>query len=118
MKKLNKTLYPGHCSSCNDDIPAGVSAWSLVPLSQVIHSVEGGVNSTASDGLWQILGSATDATSDVTYAVGYRGDPKHRYLRLVVSVSGAPSAMWLGALAILGKPSDWPVKVYLYPRYC
>ena len=27
MKKLNKTLYPGHCSSCNDDIPAGVSAW-------------------------------------------------------------------------------------------
>ena len=27
MKKLNEILYPGHCSSCNDDIPASVSAW-------------------------------------------------------------------------------------------
>lgn len=88
---------------------AGVSTWSLVPLSQIIHSVEGGVNSTASDGIWQVLGSATDAVSTITYAVGYRGDPDHRYLRLYVSISGAPSAMWLGAIAVLGQPSDWPV---------
>lgn len=88
---------------------AGVSAWSNVPLSQIIHSVEGGYGSTAEDGVFQILDSNTDAVSNITYAVGYKKDTAHRYIRLYLSVSGAASAMWLGAIAIAGLPGEWPV---------
>jgi hypothetical protein len=42
-------------------------------------------------------------------AAGYIGD--HRWVRLVVSASdaGDTSAVGLAAIAILGKPGDWPV---------
>jgi hypothetical protein len=88
---------------------AGVSTWSLVPLSQIIHSVEGGYDSTASDGVWQSLETATQALSTDIYAVGYKKDVLHRYIRLYVSVCGAPSTLWLGAIAKAGLPGDWPV---------
>jgi hypothetical protein len=42
-------------------------------------------------------------------AAGYIGD--HRWVRLVVSASaaGEASALGIAAIAILGKPGDWPV---------
>lgn len=44
-------------------------------------------------------------------AAGYIGD--HRWVRLVCSVSnnGDMSALGIAAIAILGKPGDWPVNV-------
>lgn len=89
---------------------AGVSAWSKVPASLMIHSVVGndGAYSGNSDGVFQSLASATDA-SDAIFAVGYRGDHQHRYLRVVLSNIDAASAMWAEATAILGEPANWPV---------
>lgn len=93
----------------------GVSAWSLVPLSQILHSVEGGYGSTASDGVFQLIGSVSDtvfadaAGGSGFFFVGYKKDTLHRYLRLYVSVLSVPSAAWMGAVAICGNPSNWPV---------
>jgi hypothetical protein len=91
---------------------AGVSAWSLVPLSQIIHSVVGGYDSAASTGEFLSIASASDIAASgnsATYIVGYKKDNKHRYLRLNISNVGAASAMWLAAIAVLGEPANWPV---------
>ena len=89
---------------------AGVSAWSLVPLSLIIHSVEGGYDSTASDGIFQILTTGTDlADSAQVYFVGYKGDKDHRYVRFKLSNIGAASSMWAAGVAVLGEPANWPV---------
>ena len=87
---------------------AGVSAWSNVAASLMLHSVYGlnGATSTASDGVWEYLDSATESG---TFFVGYRGDTEHRYLRLYLSASGAASTMGFGAQAVLGLKHQWPV---------
>lgn len=91
---------------------AGVSAWSLVGNSQLIHSVVGGYDSTASTGIFLSLASASEvaasANSDI-YFVGYKKDTTHRYLRLKYSNVGAASAMYMNAVAFLGCPANWPV---------
>lgn len=94
-----------------DDGSGAASAWSNVPHSQMIHSVIGvnGAYSVLSDGIFQSIASSTDALSTITYAVGYKGDAKHRHLRFKISNIDNMSAMWLGALAILGKNDTWPV---------
>lgn len=91
---------------------AGVSAWSAVPNSQLIHSVYGGYDSTAETGILISLASASEiaaSANSAVYFVGYKKDTAHRYLRLKLSNVGAASAMMAGAVAILGKPGDWPV---------
>ena len=91
---------------------AGVSAWSAVPNSLLIHSVVGGYASTGETGAFLSVMSGTDiaasANSAITF-VGYKGDNLHRYLRLKLSNVGAASAMFAGAVAFLGYPSNWPV---------
>lgn len=85
---------------------AGVSVWSEVYPSQMLHSVYGlnGV-STLNSGQFQTIASYTDASA--VYAVGYIGP--NRYVRLRVSDVAAPSVMSAGAIAVLGLPSNWPV---------
>jgi hypothetical protein len=90
----------------------GVSAWSLVPNSQLIHSVVGGYGSTAETGEFLSLASASEiATSgnSAVYFVGYKKDADHRYIRLKYSNVGAASAMNMAALAVVGSPANWPV---------
>jgi hypothetical protein len=84
---------------------AGVSAWSFVNNSQLIHSVEGGYNATSEDGIFKSLASDDGST---IYFVGYKGDTTHRYIRLYVSGDGGTGSMCAGAVAILG-PSEWAV---------
>jgi len=90
---------------------AGVSAWSNVAHSLMLHSVIGlnGAYSVLSDGVFQSFTSTTELTSTAIYTVGYKGDAKHRYLRLYVSNTGVASTMWIAAVAVLGLPSVWPV---------
>ena len=87
---------------------AGVSAWSNVPASLFLHSVYGGIDSTAETGVFKTIGSATDSA---TTAIGYKGDGKHRYLRFYLSVSGTPvsNGITVGATALLGNAHLWPV---------
>lgn len=87
---------------------AGVSAWSNVPASLMLHSTYGvnGADSTLETGVFETLGSGTQSG---VFFVGYRGDGKHRYLRLYLSISGAPSAMNFGAVGVLGLKHQWPV---------
>lgn len=88
----------------------GVSAWSDVPNSLLIHSTIGGYNSTAENGQFASLGSSTDiSVGSNTFTVGYKGDNTHRYVRFVASNIDAASAMWLAGVAIMGNPSIWPV---------
>jgi hypothetical protein len=84
---------------------AGVSAWSFVPNSLLIHSVEGGYNATSEDGIFKSLASDDGGA---IYFVGYKGDNTHRYVRLYVSGDAGVGSMCAGAVAILG-PSTWPV---------
>ena len=95
---------------------AGVSAWSTVPASLIIHSVDGGYDSTDSVAYFLSLASASEIAASgnsAVYFVGYKGDNLHRYLRLVYSNVGAASAMDMGAIAILGEPANWPVNTPL-----
>lgn len=88
------------------------SAWSGVPASQILHSVfgEGGAYSTNATGRFAFL--STDGFSNITdvsaavIAVGYRG--QERTLRINASGAKSPSVL-IGAVAILGVPSIWPV---------
>lgn len=84
------------------------TAWSECYPSQMIHSVVGmaGAYSTLNSGIFQSIASVTSYASQI-YAVGYKGP--HRLIRLRVSDVGAPSTYSMGAIAILGLPSDWPV---------
>ncbi len=84
---------------------AGVSAWSFVGNSQLIHSVGGGYNSTASDGIFHSLAAGSDSS---LYACGYKMDTTHRYLRVYISGDGGTGSMIAGAIAIVQK-QDWPV---------
>jgi hypothetical protein len=92
---------------------AGVSAWSLVPNSQLIHSVVGGYDSTAETGVFFSLYSASEITgstqASIVLRVGYKGDITHRYLRLHYSNVGDASGCYVGAICILGLPADWPI---------
>ena len=94
---------------------AGVAGWSLVPESQLIHSYFGGYDSTAETGIFFSMQSKTDLGGDTGASgcgiliVGYKQDVEHRYVRLYISVLSVPSAMFVGATAILGSPSNWPV---------
>jgi hypothetical protein len=94
---------------------AGVGGWSLVPESQIIHSVLGGYGSTAETGIFfsmqskTQLGGTTGASGNGIIIVGYKPDTTHRYIRLYVSVLSVPSAMWCAGTAILGNKSSWPV---------
>jgi len=86
---------------------AGVDQWSNVPASLFIHSAAGGYDSTAETGVWQSFLS-TEMGSNV-YAVGYKGDQTHRYLRLYVSGDAGVGSMRAAACCLLGLPSEWPV---------
>ena len=91
---------------------AGVSAWSDVPNSMLIHSTVGGYDSTAETGIFLSLASASEIASSgnsAVYFVGYKGDYSHRYLRVKLSNVGNASAMNAAAVAILGEPANWPV---------
>jgi hypothetical protein len=91
----------------------GVSAWSLVPNSQLIHSTVGGYDSTGETGAFLSIMSATDIASSgnsATYTVGYKGDNLHRYLRIKLSNVGAASAANVAATYIVGQPNGWPVQ--------
>jgi hypothetical protein len=103
-------LYHGLASA------AGVSAWSLVPGSQILHSVYGGIDSTGETGVIMSIMSKTELNTDSTAAqsgiivmAGYKQDTKHRYLRVDVRNSDAASAAYFGAFAIMGSPGDWPI---------
>ena len=93
----------------------GASVYSLVPGSQLIHSTYGGHACTASTGrFWTFLsktslGGLTGVSGCGINVIRYKKDPDHRYLRLYMSISGNHSAMWVGAIAILGEPANWPV---------
>lgn len=84
----------------------GVSVWSEVYPSQMLHSVYGlNGTSTLDSGVFQLVASYTDASA--AYAIGYIGP--RRYIRIRISDTAAPSVMSAGAIAILGLPSNWPV---------
>jgi hypothetical protein len=87
--------------------------WSLVPTSQIIHSVYGGIDSTASTGLFGFGFASTMGASGtgIIKAVGYKMDTKHRWLKFYLSISGNPSTCFIGAEAILGQPGNWPINL-------
>lgn len=91
----------------------GVSTWSEVYPSQMIHSVLGmaGAYSTLNSGIFQSIASTTDISAGTgkVFYVGYKGP--RRYVRIAISEVGAPSTISAAALAILGMPDDWPVTV-------
>lgn len=84
---------------------AGVSAWSLCGNSQLIHSVAGGYDSTASTGLWHSFATTDDST---VFACGYKMDHSHRYVRLYFSGDGGTGSMIASAIAIV-EYNEWPV---------
>lgn len=83
---------------------AGVSAWSVVPASNMIHSVYN-LDSTTNTGLVKRLNDS--GMGSTTYIVGYRG--KARYLRVKLSANAATQSGLFGAIALLGYPSEWAV---------
>lgn len=88
---------------------AGVSVWSNVPASRMLHSVYQ-LASTTNSGQFASFISTASVVSTVLHIVGYRGDPAYRYLRVcLASAGGAPSSLYAAALAILGYPENWPV---------
>jgi len=90
---------------------AGVSVWSEVYPSQMIHSVIGmaGAYSALNSGIFQSIASTTDlsAGTGALFKVGYIGP--RRYVRITFSYTGLPSTLSAGAVAALGFPSDWSV---------
>lgn len=90
----------------------GVSVWSEVYPSQMIHSVIGmaGAFSTLNSGIFQSIASTSDNSADTgkVFVVGYKGP--RRYVRIAISATGAPSTMSAGAVAVLARPSDWPAQ--------
>jgi hypothetical protein len=86
----------------------GVSAWSDVTAVNILHSVYGsaGAYSALTSGICM---SILLANIGSTLAVGYVGDVKHRYVRMVFSDTGTCSTASVAAVAILGAPGQWPV---------
>lgn len=91
---------------------AGVSVWSEVYPSQMLHSVIGmaGAYSTLNSGIFQSIASTTDISAGTgkTFVVGYKGP--RRYVRIALSEVGAPSTISAAAIALLGYAADWPVE--------
>jgi hypothetical protein len=94
----------------------GASDWSEVYPSQMIHSVLGmaGAYSALNSGIFQSITSYTDLSvttgtgnTGKAFIVGYKGP--RRFIRLVVSVVGAPSIASVSAMCVLGGPQIWPV---------
>jgi hypothetical protein len=89
---------------------AGVDQWSLVPNSQLIHSVWGGYDSTGETGLFGYVTNSYINGSDANIAfVGYKKDTTHRYIRLYVSVTGTNSLVPIAGTFMLGNAGDWPI---------
>ncbi len=90
---------------------SAAGAWSEVYPSQMLHSVVGmaGAYSTLDSGIFQSITTYTETST--AYAVGYRGP--HRSVRIAFSEEGTPSLISVGAICILGLPSDWPVQAAL-----
>lgn len=90
----------------------GVSEWSEVYPSQMIHSVVGlaGAYSTLNSGVFQSVASTDDISAGTgkMFVVGYKGP--RRFLRVKVAVVGNPSALSLSAQVVLGGGSDWPAQ--------
>lgn len=91
---------------------AGVSAWSTVPASLLVHSVYGGYDSTDSVILFSYT-SASEITgstqASIIIRLGYKGDNLHRYLRWRHSNVGNASAIDAYGVAVLGEPANWPI---------
>ncbi len=88
----------------------GVSTFSNVPNSLLVHSTLGGYESTAEDGIFASIQSNADVLAQSgMFFVGYKGDADHRFLRVLVRNSDNASAMNLAGIAILGQPDNWPV---------
>jgi hypothetical protein len=83
---------------------AGVSVWSDVPASNMIHSVYN-LDSTTNTGLVKRLNDS--GMGSAVYIVGYRG--KARYLRVRLSANAATQSGLFAATALIGYPSEWPV---------
>ena len=86
----------------------GVSAWSGITAVNVLHSIVGsaGAYSTLTSA---IVISIASTQLNTTQVFGYLGDTSHRYVRLRLSETGAASVTFIGAIAILGAPGQWPV---------
>jgi len=88
---------------------AGVSVWSvLTGIDQILCSIigSGGAYSTLTSGkVWSIASTELNTV----HAFGYLGDTTHRYVRIRLSETGAASVTFIGALAVLGRSSQWPV---------
>lgn len=84
------------------------AAWSEVYPSQMLHSVVGqdGAYSVLDSGIFQSIAHST--MGSVTYFVGYKGP--HRICRIGLSGElNSGASITIGAIAILGLPSNWPV---------
>ena len=88
---------------------AGVSVWSDIAASQVLHNYygEGSTHSTVTSGVVFSIDSAD--YSDTTEAVGLVGLGEHRYARVMFSEYSVVSTVSVAVLAILGHVADWPV---------
>lgn len=89
------------------DSATGVSAWSDVVYTSHILASAHGRDSVLTSGIW--CSYASTEVSTVMF-VGFVGDGKHRYVRLVHSQTGTASVMSIAAIAILGRPANWPVQ--------
>ena len=81
----------------------GAGTYTSVVSTDMLH-----INATSgaiTSGVFQSIASTTDAST--VYFIGYKGNK--RYVRLHFSGNGAPSVASIGAIAILGLPSDWPI---------
>ena len=88
---------------------AGVSVWSvLTGIDQILCSIigSGGAYSTLTSGK---VFSIQSTELNTVHQFGYLGDTTHRYVRLVLSETGAASVTFMAALAVLGRSSQWPV---------
>lgn len=91
---------------------AGVSAWSdVVYGSQLLHSIVS-TSHTLTSGVWQSITSYTDGSQ--VYILGYKKDSEHRYVRIKLSATGAPSVIsQVAAIAVCGFPANWPINAPL-----
>ena len=100
-----------HALGSTYDTAASASdgTWSEVYPSQMIHSVIGmaGAYSALDSGIFQSITSGTSGEEETVFVVGYKGP--RRFIRLYVSGEDGPSAIEMGAIAVLGLPQDWAV---------
>lgn len=91
---------------------AGVSVWSDVDASMMIHSVvgAGGAFSTSAElGIFHSAGAVNASTTSGVFFVGYKGFGR-QFVRIKVSASAAAAhGFSAGAICKLGLPDTWPV---------